>query len=154
MRGRWSCRTAALLTVLAVMVSVPAIEAVAAGGSEFGFGLPISTSFGFSSFSVGLEAYYRLVGAVLAWETALKTYTTFDSLYVRNMISGVGIVHLALGAVTNLMPYFGSTYFTLGLGITFGHALVVRAMFNIAASISAHGIFWFPEIRFQFGIDP
>ena len=143
-----------LLVVLATTAAIPALEAAAAGGTEFGLGLPISTSFGFSSFSLGLEAYYRLVGSLLAWDIALHTNTYFDSLYIRNTIAGVGAFHLAVGALTNLLPYFGSTYFTLGLGLTLGHALVLRATLSIAASVSMHGVFWFPELRFQVGIDP
>jgi len=154
MRGAKVLKLAVLLSVLATMVAIPALQAAAAGGTEFGVGFPISTSFSFSSFSVGLEAYYRLVGSLLAWDMALHTNTYFDSLYIRNTLAGVGAVHLAIGALTNLLPYFGSTYFTLGLGLTLGHAIVFRAVFNIAASISVHGVFWFPEIRFQFGIDP
>jgi hypothetical protein len=154
MRGMKGWKVVLLVAVLATAIAIPALEAAAAGGTEFGIGVPISTSFSFSSFSLGLEAYARFVGAMMAWETAIKTYTTFDSLYIRNSISGVGAFYLALGAVTNLLPYFGSTYFTLGVGLTMGHALVMHAMFNIAVSVSAYGMYWFPELRFQFGFDP
>ena len=154
MRRMRGLKLAVMLGVLATMVAIPALEAVAVGGTEFGLAFPISTSFSFSSLSLGLEAYYRLAGALLAWDIALHTNMYFDSLYIRNTIAGVGALHLAIGALTNLLPYFGSTYVTLGLGLTLGHAIVFRAMFNIAASISAHGVFWFPEFRFQIGIDP
>ena len=153
MRGK-GFKLGMLLVVLATMVAIPALGTAAAGGTEFGLGMPISTSFSFGSFSLGFEVYYRLVGSLLAWDIALHTNTYFDSLYIRNTIAGVGALHLAVGALTNLLPYFGSTYFTLGLGLTLGHALVLRATLSVAASVSMHGVFWFPELRFQVGIDP
>jgi hypothetical protein len=61
---------------------------------------------------------------------------------------------LCFGHVTNLLPYFGSTYFTAGLGLTFGQAIVVRLALNLAASFGGGSIHFFPELRFQFGLDP
>jgi hypothetical protein len=56
--------------------------------------------------------------------------------------------------VTNLLPYFGSTYFTAGLGLTLGKAFVVRMALNLAMSIGGGSVYFFPELRFQVGIDP
>jgi hypothetical protein len=142
-----------LIVALAAIVTIPAIEG-SAGRSEFGFAVPISTSFSLSSFSYGLEAYFRLAGAMLAWETALRTSASLSSLYIRNTLASAAAFHLCLGHVTNLLPYFGSTYFTLGLGLTFGHAWVARIALNLAASIGGGSVYFFPEIRFQFGLDP
>jgi len=154
MRRIRGIRLVVLLAALAAMVAVPALQAAALGGMEFGLGVPISTSFSLTSMSYALDAYLRLAGSFLAWEAALQTSMGFGSLYLRNTIAGVGALHVALGAVTNLLPYFGSTYFTLGLGLTLGSAFVLRATLSIAASVSGYGVYWFPELRVQLGIDP
>jgi len=135
------------------MLTIPALEA-SAGRSEFGVGIPVSTSFSFTSFGYALEAYYRLTGSWLAWETALQTNMSFSSLTIRNTVTTATALHLCFGHVTNLLPYFGSTYFTAGFGLTFGQALVVRIALNLAASIGGGSITFFPELRFQFGLDP
>jgi len=142
-----------LILALATILAIPVLSA-SAGRSEFGIAVPISTSFSFTSFTYGLEAYYRLAGSLLAWETALRTSTSFTSLYIRNTLATVAALHLCLGHVTNLLPYFGSTYFTAGFGLTFGQAIIVRMAFNLAMSVSSGSFYFFPEIRFQFGIDP
>ena len=146
-------RMTVLILVAVAILTVPALT-VSAGRSEFGIAVPISTSFSFTSFGYGLEAYYRLAGAILAWETALKTNMSFSSLYIRNTLATAAALHLCFGHVTNLLPYFGSTYFTAGLGLSFGRAIVVRIAFNIAMSIGGGSVYFFPEIRFQFGLDP
>ena len=143
-----------VIAVLAVLVAVPSVSAHAGGTMEFGLALPISTSLSFSSLSLGLEAYLRFLGAMLDWETALKTYTTFDSLYIRNTIATAAALHLCFGHVTNLLPYFGSTYFTAGLGLTFGQAIVSRISVSLAVSVGGGMFYPFLEIRFQLGIDP
>ena len=142
-----------LIIALAAMLAIPALEA-SAGRSEFGIGIPVSTSFSFTSFGYAVEAYYRLSGSWLAWETALRTNLSFSSLYIRNTLATVTALHLCFGHVTNLLPYFGSTYFTAGLGLTFGQAIVVRIALNLAASFGGGSIYFFPELRFQFGLDP
>jgi hypothetical protein len=147
-------KAAALLTVLAAMIAVPALEGSGGNRMEFGIAVPILTSLGFSSFSVGLEAYVRLLGATFAWETALKTYTSFDVLYIRNTVATAAALHLCLGHVTNLLPYFGLTYLTVGLGLTLGRALVARFVASLAASIGGGKFTPFLELRFQLGIDP
>ena len=144
---------AVLILAIVAFLTIPALNA-SAGRSEFGIAVPISTSFSFTSFSYGLEAYYRLVGSLLAWETALRTGMSFSSLYIRNTLATAAALHLCLGHVTNLLPYFGSTYFTAGFGLTFGQAIIVRMAFNLAMSVSGGSFHFFPEIRFQFGIDP
>lgn len=144
---------AVLILAVVAILAMPALTA-SAGRSEFGISVPISTSFSFTSFSYGLEAYYRMAGAILAWETALKTNMSFTSLYIRNTLATAAAFHLCFGHVTNLLPYFGSTYFTAGLGLGFGQAIVVRIVFNIAMSVGGGSVYFFPEVRFQFGIDP
>jgi hypothetical protein len=148
-----SMKRAVLLLAVVAMLAIPALTASGVG-SEVGLGVPISTSFSFTSFSYGLEAYYRLAGAVLAWETALRTNMSFTSLYIRNTLATAAALHLCLGHVTNLLPYFGSTYFTAGVGLTFGRAIIVRMAFNIAMSIGGGSVYFFPEILFQFGLRP
>ena len=142
-----------LIIALAAAIVVPALEANA-GRSEFGITVPVSTSFSFTSFSYAVEAYYRLAGSWLAWETALRTNLRFNSLYIRNTLATATALHLCFGHVTNLLPYLGSTYFTAGFGLTFGQALVVRIALNLAASVGGGSIYFFPELRFQFGLDP
>ena len=142
-----------LILAIAMILVIPALS-VSAGRSEFGIAVPVSTSFSFTSYSYGLEAYYRLAGSLLAWETALRTGMSFSSLYIRNTLATIAAFHLCLGHVTNLLPYFGSTYFTAGFGLTFGQAIIVRMAFNLAMSIGGGSFYFFPEIRFQFGIDP
>jgi len=154
MRGRSGLKTAAALMVMVSLVAVPVLQASAVGRLEVGVGVPISTSFSFSSFGYGLEIYARLLGAALMWETALKTDMSFSALYIRNTLATAAALHLFIGHVTNLLPYFGSTYFTLGLGLTFGSLIVTRLAVAIAVSISQHGVYWFPELRFQVGLDP
>ena len=154
MRRRKAIKRAVLLVALVAIVVVPVLEASAGNRWEFGVGLPVSTSFGFSSFSLGLEAYTRLLGAMLIWETALKTYLTFDALYIRNTIATASALFLSFGHVTSLMPYFGSTYLTAGLGLTLGQALVAHLAANLAVSIGGGGLYPFLEFRFQFGVDP
>ena len=97
-----------LIIALTAVIAIPALEA-SAGRSEFGIGLPISTSFSFTPFSYGLEAYYRLAGTLLAWETALKTNFGFSSLYIRNTLATAAAFYFCFGHVTNLSPNFGST---------------------------------------------
>ncbi len=146
-----------LIIALTAVIAIPALEA-SAGRSEFGIGLPISTSFSFTSFSLGLDAYYRLAGTLLAWETALSTNFSFSSLYIRNTLSTAGALFVNLGHMTNLLPFFGSTYFMAGLGMDtrnlFGQALIFRVALNLAMSVSGGSFYFFPELRFQFGIDP
>jgi len=154
MRRTVSLKTVVLLAVLAAVVVVPALEASAGNRWEFGVAIPISTVFSFSSFSFGLEAYARILGSILAWETALKTYTTFDALYIRNTIATVAALHLCAGHVTSILPYFGSTYLTGGLGLTLGRTLVGRFTASLAVSIGGGMFYPFLEFRFQFGIDP
>ncbi len=144
---------AVLVIVLTTVIAIPALEA-SAGRSEFGIGLPVSTTFSFTSLSYGLEAYYRLAGAMLAWETALKTNFSFDSLYIRNTLATAAAFYLCVGHVTNLLPNFGSTYFTAGLGFAFGQAIVFRMALNLGLSVSGGSFYFFPELRFQFGLDP
>lgn len=100
-----------------------------------------------------MEAYGRLLLGALVWETALQTYSTFDSLYIRDTIATAASFFLALGHVTNLLPYFGSTYFTFGAGLELGRALVGRTTANLALSVGG-GLFPFLEFRVQFGLDP
>ena len=154
MRRMKAIKRAVLLAALVAIVVVSVFGASAGNRWEFGVGLPVSTSFGFSSFSLGLEAYARLLGAMLIWETALKTYLTFDALYIRNTIATASALFLSFGHVTNLLPYFGSTYLTAGLGLTLGQALVAHFAANLAVSIGGGSIYPFLEFRFQFGIDP
>jgi hypothetical protein len=146
-------RFAALLATLGILVAATTFQAGASERLEFGVGLPISTSFSFSSFSVGLEGYARLLLGALAWEPALGTPMSFGGLYVRNTIATTSTFFLALGHVTNLLPHFGSTYFTFGAGMTFGGSLVARIAANLALSVGG-GLHPFLELRFQLGLDP
>jgi len=146
-------KVAVVLAVLRTIVVATAFQAGAYGRSEFGVGLPISTSFGFSSFSLGLEGYARFLLGMFAWELALRSPMNFGGLYIRNTIATTSAFFLALGHVTSLLPYFGSTYFTLGAGITFGQAFVARIAANLALSIGG-GLYPFLEFRLQFGLDP
>jgi len=154
MRRKKVVRAVVLIAALAALTVVPALNASAGGRFEFGVALPISTSFSFSSLSLGLEAYGRLLGAMLIWETALKTYMTFDALYIRNTIYTAGALFLCAGHVTNLLPYFGSTYFTGGVGLTLGRTLAAHFGLNLAVSIGGGSFYPFLEFRIQFGIDP
>ena len=154
MRRTQAIQRVVLLALLVAIVALPTLEASAGSRWEFGVALPISTSFSFSSLSLGLEAYARLLGAMLIWETALKTYTTFDALYIRNTIATASALFLSLGHVTNLLPYFGSTYLTAGFGFTLGQALVAHFGANLAVSIGGGSFYPFLEFRFQSGIDP
>ncbi len=153
MRTR-GAKTVVLLAALTALIVVPALAASARARTEFGLGLPISTSFGFSSFSFGLEAYGRILGTTFVWETALQTYTTFDALSIRDTIATAGALALCFGHVTNLLPYFGSTYLTAGVGYTFGQTLVAHLAANLAVSIGGGALYPFLEFRFQLGIDP
>ena len=146
-------RLVVLVAALAGIVAVAGLQASAYGQFGFGFGLPVTTSFSFSSFSLGLEGYARFLLGMLAWEIAFQTPTTFDSLYIRNTLSTMSAFFFALGHVTNIFPYFGSTYFTFGAGLAFGQAFVARIAANLALSIGG-GFFPFLEFRFQFGFDP
>lgn len=143
-----------LLGAMVAIVLASAIEANAGGRYEFGIAVPMSTSFGFSSLSFGLEAYVRFLGAMFVWETAIKTYTSFDALYIRNTIATAAALHLCFGHVTNLLPQFGSTYLTAGLGWTVGRLLVARFAANLAVSIGGGMFYPFLEFRFQMGVDP
>jgi len=138
---------------MTAVVLLSVVPTSAYGRYEFGIGLPVSTSFSFASFSLGLEAYARVLLGMLAWEIALQSPTSFGSLYIRNTISTTSAFFLALGHVTNLFPHFGSTYFTLGAGLAFGQAFVARIAVNLALSVGG-GFFPFLEFRFQFGLDP
>jgi len=146
-------RVGLVLAVLVAIVVGTTLQASAYGRYEFGFGLPISTNLSFSYVGLGLEIYGRMLLGALAWELALQTSSSFSGLYIRNTIATIGAFYFALGHVTNLLPYFGSTYFTFGVGVAFGQAFVVRIAANLAASISG-GFFPFLEFRFQFGLDP
>jgi len=146
-------RTWLLVGLIAVVLVLPMLQANA-GSSEFGFGVPITTSLSFSSFGFALEAYYRMVGGWLAWETALHTGLSFSSLYIRNTLATAGALYLFAGHLTNLLPYFGSTYFNAGVGLAFGQALVLRASLALAFSYSGGSFYFFPELRFQAGLDP
>jgi len=139
--------------VLLGLVVVPSIPLLA-GTSEFGVAVPVATSFSFSSYSMAVEAYARWIGAALAWETALRTSTGFSSLYIRNTIATTAALYLCVGHVTSILPYFGSTYFTAGLGLALGQSLVARVSVLLAVSISVYGVYWFPELRVQIGLDP
>jgi hypothetical protein len=154
MRRKVAIRTAVLIAALAVLALVPAWEASAGGRYEFGVGIPISTSFSFSSFSFGIEVYGRILGSMFNWETALKTYTSFGSLDIRNTITTVGALFLSFGHVTNLLPHFGSTSLTGGVGLTLGQALAAHIGLNLAVSISGGSFYPYLELRIQFGIDP
>ena len=153
MRGSNGLRWVLLLGLLVAIVLAAGMQASAYGRYEFGIGVPISTSFSFSSFSYGLDLYGRILLGMLAWEIAFQTYPSFDTLYLRNTFYTLGSLFLSLGHVTNLLPHFGSTYFTLGAGIVFGQAYVLRLALNLAASVSG-GFYPFLEFRFQFGLDP
>ncbi len=146
-------RTWLLVVLVAVVLVLPALQATA-GTSEFGLGVPITTSLSFSSFGFALEAYYRMVGGWLAWEAALHTGLSFSSLYVRNTLATAGALYLFAGHLTNLLPYFGSTYFNAGIGLALGQALVLRATLALAFSYSAGSFYFFPELRFQVGLNP
>ncbi len=141
-----------VLVAVAAIVGVVAFQATA-GRSEFGIGIPVGTSFSFTSFSFGLEAYYRWAGSMFAWETALHTNFGFSSLYIRDTLATARALYLCFGHVTNLLPYFGATYFTAGFGVALGNVYVLRASLSLAMSIGG-GVYFFPELRFQFGIDP
>jgi hypothetical protein len=146
-------RARLLILVAALAVMAVAFPASGYGRYEFGVGIPISTSFGFSSFSLGLAGYARILLGTLVWEVALQTPTSFGSLYIRNTVATTSAFFLALGHVTNLVPHFGSTSFTFGAGIAFGQAFVARIAANLAVSIGG-GFYPFLEFRFQFGLDP
>jgi len=139
--------------VLFGLVVAPSVASLG-GSSEFGVAVPVATSFSFSSYSIALEAYGRWIGSALAWETALRTNTGFSSLYIRNTIATTAALYLCVGHVTSILPYFGSTYLTAGLGLALGRTLVARVSASIAVSISMYGVYWFPELRVQIGIDP
>jgi hypothetical protein len=147
---RWLVVTAVLTAVLVL----PATQATAGARWEFGVAVPISTSFTFSSLSYALEAYGRLLGAAWFWEAALRTSTSLSSLYIRSMVGTTSPLHLTFGHVTNLLPHFGSTYLTAGLGLTFGRIIVVRFGASIAISVSFSSFYPFLEFRIQFGLDP
>jgi len=153
MRGSHGLRLGILLGALVVIVSMSGLEASGYGRFEIGVGVPISTSFTFSSFSYGLDLYGRMLLGMLAWEIAFQTYPSFDTLYLRNTLYTLGGLFLSLGHVTNLLPHFGSTYFTLGAGIMLGQVYVFRLAVNLAASVSG-GFYPFLEFRLQFGLDP
>jgi len=153
MRGSRGVRLALLLGLLLVAVAAIGMQANAYGRFEFGIGVPISTSFGFSSFSYGLDLYGQILLGMFAWETAFQTYPSFDTLYLRNTLYTLGSLFLSAGHVTNLLPYFGSTYFTLGAGIVLGQIYVLRLAVNLAASVGG-GFYPFLEFRLQFGLDP
>lgn len=140
--------------VFAAVLAVPATQAAAGAKWEFGVAVPISTSFSFSSLSYALEAYGRLLGAAWFWEAALRTSTSLSSLYIRNLVGTTSPLHLTFGHVTNLLPHFGSTYLTAGLGLTFGRVVVVRFGASIAVSVSLSSFYPFLEFRIQFGLDP
>lgn len=146
-------RWIALVALLAIAVVAPSVQALA-GTTEFGIAIPVTTSFAFSYLDVALEAYYRLAGAMFAWDLALRTNTSFSSLYIRNTLATAAALHLFVGHVTNLLPYFGSTYFTGGIGLSFGRLLVTRIQLGLALSIGGGSLYAFPEIRFQIGLDP
>lgn len=154
MRRTEAVKRVALIAVLATLIAVPTLEANASGRMEFGVALPISATFDFSSFGFGLEAYMRLLGALLVWETAIKTYTSFDALYLRNVVATAGALALSFGHVTGLLPYFGSTYLTAGVAVTLGRVLVAHLAANLAVSLGGGAFYPFLEFRFQFGIDP
>ena len=153
---RWN-RTIKAIVVVAVLVTLtvlPTFEASAGGRFEFGVALPVSTSFGFSSFGFALEAYARILGAMFIWETALHTYTAFNALSIRNTIATASALFLSFGHVTSLLPSFGSTYLTGGVGLTLGRMLATHLGLNLAVSIGGGSFYPFLELRIQFGIDP
>jgi hypothetical protein len=151
MRNR-TVRQVVILIALVAILGSGALTATA-GRSEFGVAIPISATFSFTSFSYGLEAYYRWAGSLLALEAALHTNFGFSSLYIRDTLATAGALFLCVGHVTNLLPHFGSTYFTAGLGFAIGNAWVLRTTLNLALSVG-YGFYAFPELRFQFGFDP
>jgi hypothetical protein len=146
-------RACVLAILVIVLLALPALQ-VSAGRTEFGLGLPLTTSFSFTSLSYAMEAYYRMTGGWLAWEIALHTNLGFSSLYVRNTLATAGALHLFVGHLTNLLPYFGSTYFNAGIGLTLGQAIVFRTALGLAFSYSSGSFYFFPELRFQLGLDP
>jgi len=153
MKGSRLLRIGVVIAALVAIVAATTLEAGAYGRTEFGVGLPISTSFSLSYVNLALEVYGRILLGALAWETALQTNLGFASLYVRNTLATTGRFFLALGHVTGLLPSFGSTYFTFGAGILLGQTFLVRAAVNLALSIGG-GFFPFLELRLQFGLDP
>jgi len=142
-----------LIISLMVVLAIPALQA-SAGRSEFGIGLPISSTFSLTSFNYGLEAYYRWSGSLLAWDTAFMTDLSFSGVSIRNTLATAGSFHLCVGHVTNLWPNLGTTYFTAGLGFALGQTIVVRTALNLAIVYSGGNFYFFPEVRFQFGLDP
>jgi len=78
----------------------------------------------------------------------------FSRLYIRNTFGTMAPLHLCFGHVTNLLPSFGSTYLTVGLGWTFGRIVVVRLAASIAVSLSLSSFHPFLEFRVQLGFDP
>jgi len=146
-------RTCVVIVLTAILLAVPALQATA-GSSEFGFAVPITTSLSFSSFGFALEVYYRMIGGWLAWEAALHTGMSFSSLYIRNTIATAGALYFFAGHLTNLLPYFGSTYFNAGIGLALGQAIVLRTSLALAFSYSGGSFYFFPELRFQVGLDP
>ncbi|UCF09524.1 MAG: hypothetical protein JSW65_05520 [Candidatus Bipolaricaulota bacterium] len=143
-----------VVAVFVAVVALPATQAAAGARREFGVAVPFSTSFSFGSLTFALEAYGRLLGAAWFWESALRAPLTFGSLYVRNTVGTTTPLHLTFGHVTNLLPHFGSTYVTAGLGLTFGRLVVVRLGAGVAVSVSFTGFYPFLEFRIQFGFDP
>jgi hypothetical protein len=142
-----------LIALMAILLVLPTLQ-TNAGTSEFGLGVPITTSLSFSSFGFALEAYYRMIGGWLAWEAALHTGMSFSNLYLRNTFATVGALYFFAGHLTNLLPYFGSTYFNAGIGLALGQALIMRASLALAFSYSGGSFYFFPELRFQVGVDP
>ena len=144
---------AVLILAVVAFLTIPALNA-SAGQSEFGIGLPISSTFSFTSINYELEAYYRWSGSLLAWDTAFMSDLSFSSVSIRNTLATAGSFHLCVGHVTNLWPSLGTTYFTAGLGAALGQTIVIRTVLNLAIVYSGGNFYFFPEIRFQFGIDP
>lgn len=142
-----------VIAALVAIVVAATVPAGAYGRFEFGLGLPVSTSFSLSYVSVALEVYGRMLLGALAWETALQASSGFSGLYIRNTLATTSVFYLALGHVTSLLPYFGSTYFTFGAGIALGQAIVARIAANLALSLGG-GFYPFLEFRLQLGLDP
>jgi hypothetical protein len=153
---RGSARRLVFLSLVLLLVLGVGTAATAVGGSEYGLGLNLTTSFGFGSLAYGFDAYARFGLGMLAWELALGTSTGFDSLHIQTTLATLGTLYLGLGLNTYLLPLgsFGSTYLFGGVGLAMGQAMVTRLAVNVAVSISSYGFYPFLLFRFQIGLDP
>jgi hypothetical protein len=149
-------RAFVVVVVLLVATLGAAFAADAAGGSEYGLGLNLSTPLSFTSLGFGFDGYARFALGMLAWEIALGTSSTFDSLHIQNTLTTLGTLYFCLGQSTYLLPLgsFGSTYLFGGVGWAMGGALVTRLAANLAVSVSSSGFYPFLLFRFQIGLDP